>query len=373
MRHTDAYEFLTNPALSTRESFRHLSYAIFRTDADFGQIVATRFPATSASLGGTPAVGERLQTRLCLSDEAVAYLLAVGERDTPLFCLGEIGLGLLCKTYDAEAGLGLYLHIHSRPGPAVRLLCAGALGTPSGATFRLSQRIQEMAEPPRRKDAACFESLRDAWQAVQSAKGGLFSTRAEAESLFGGRVLTHAHDTPRQTPRQIADVVEHMAAFAGCSVDCRLGGDADTARLSLHRPRLLEGLLLYLLTEVHTHAADGSAVVEIGSVEDPRSRWERRLALSFSYRVDTLHMPIRVRNRLEDTHRYLTEVADRSGLQVRFPRLVPPDLRALGSHKAEDYLFRQTVSCEWLTDPCVLPSRDLKNPTGLDLSEDTGF
>ncbi len=373
MRHTDAYERLTNPTWVVNDAFHHLSYAIFHTDADLGRVIATRFPAGTDPSSGAPEVGDILQTRLQLSDEAVAYLLSVGERNTPFFCLSEIGLGLLCKTYDTEAGLGLYLHIHSRPGPAVRLLCAGALGTPSGAGFYLSRRIRALAEPPRRKDVDCFEALRDAWQAVQAATGGFFASQM---SFGGGRDMLGclpSHHTDRRTPREIAEVVERMAAFAGCSVECRLGTDVDTARLALYRPFLLEGLLLYLLTEVHTHAADDSAVVEVGSAEDPRSRWERRLTLSFSYRVDTLHMPIRVRNRLENTHRYLEDVADRAGLRLHFPRLIPPDLRALGSHKAEDYLFRQTVSMEWLTDPCVLPTSDLKHPTGLDRPEDTGF
>ncbi len=346
-----------------------MSYILFRTDVDFGRVVAMRFPAE-----GGMEVGDILHEKLSLSDEAVAYLLSPASRDVPLFCLSDAGLGLLCKTYVAEAGLGVYVHIHTRPGPAVRLLGAGALGSPTGEGFRLSGRVRSFMEPPKRTDTASFAPLLDAWQAVGEGRGGLLSPR---EATAGFSVFS-VFSVDRGRPpclslSRIADVIEGMAAFAGCSVSCQIASDACGAQVVIHRPRLLEALLLCLLTEAGTHADRHAAVVELGVAEDTRSRWERRLCLSVSSRVDTLHMPIRVRNRLETAHRYLTEVAARAGLQVQFPRLTPPDLHALGSHKAEDYLFRQTVTLEWLTDPAVLPSSDLKAPIAYETEENQGF
>ncbi len=366
MRHTNDYERLTDPEATMDPAYRHISYALFRMDDDFGRVIAMRFPATDIL-----SVGNVLQRQLSLPGEAVTELLSIGgaaERG-PLFCLTQAGVGLLCKSYQAAAGLGLYVHIHCRPDAAVRLLCANALGTPSDTSFRLTERIRSFAEPPKRGDTASFAALLDAWRAVQLARGGLF-VPSEAR---GAPHADATRGTVCQMPVQLAQVIERMAAFAGCSVDCRVAPEIHATPLALHRPLLLEALLLYLLTEVHTYAEGQMAVVEIRSVEDPRSRWERRLELSVSCRIDTLHMPIRTFERLEETHAYLTDVADRSGLQVQFPKLAPPDLRAIGSHKREDYLFRQAVTLEWLTDPAVLPSGDLKAPNGYEAGEERGF
>ena len=116
MKHSTSYEVLTNPTLPLDEGFHHMSYALFRTDEDFGRVLAARFPAKEML-----DVGDTLQTALRLSDEAMAYLLRVGDNDPPLFCLTDAGLGLLCKRYDAAIGMGLYLHIHTPPASAARL------------------------------------------------------------------------------------------------------------------------------------------------------------------------------------------------------------------------------------------------------------
>ena len=81
MKHSTSYEVLTNPTLPLDEGFRHMSYALFRTDdEDFGRVLTMRFPAREML-----NVGDTIQSALHLSDEAVAYLLRVDDREPPLF------------------------------------------------------------------------------------------------------------------------------------------------------------------------------------------------------------------------------------------------------------------------------------------------
>ena len=343
MKHTTAIELLTNPTLPLDEGFRHMSYAIFRTDEDFGRVIAARFPAESLL-----SVGDVLQSSLRLSDEAMAYLLRTGDQEPPLFCLTDVGLGLLCKRYDAAVGLGLYLHIHCRPEAGARLLCAGALGLPGGSAFDVTGRIKEFSQKPTTDDARSFPPLLEAWRAVQRDRGALSDSRAMRED-----------DISLVTLDGMESALLHMADFAGCRISCTLSdGDRDR-EVAVYRPTVLDGLLLYILTEVRAHAVSHEATVEILAVEDPRGRWGDRLCLAFTYQIDTLHMTGEARTRLAESRRYVSEMADESGLDLHFPPLLPPELRT-PDRKRGDGVVPQTVSVEWLRDPTLLPSSDLK-------------
>ncbi len=349
MKHTTAYEVLTDPDFPLDAGFRHMSYALFRTDGDCGRVIGTRFPAASF-LG----VGDLLQSRLHLSDEALVYLVRPGRDDRPLFCLSRAGLGILCKRYDAALGVGLYLHIHGRPDAGARLLCAGALGAPNGVSFGITDEIRAYAPtPPDAADARSFPALLDAWRAVQIGSEGAFDRAG---------ILGHAdaRESICCTLGEVADALESMAAFAGCAVDVRIAPDGCGCRVACHRPRVLEALFLCLLTEIRTHAMTRSATVELSAVSDPRSRWECRFCASFSYPVDTLHMTGQTRTRLADVRQYLVDAADLSGLDLHFPLLTPPDVRAGYARRTPEETMMQTVTMEWLTDPAVLPSGDLK-------------
>ncbi len=357
MKHSTVYEQLTDPTLPMDKSFRHISYALFRTDEDFGRVIATRFPA-----GSVLAVGDILQSRLCLSNEALQYLIRLRDSEKPLFCLSCAGLGLLCKSYDASAGMGLYLHIHTRPASGARLLTSGALGTPDGHAFGITRRIREQNVPLTVEDSTSFSALIDAWRAVQSVSDGLSALRMR-------NIIGSFHEPPAPTLGALADAAERMAAFAGCALTCTVTDRY--SRVVCHRPRLLEALLLYLLTEVRTHAAKRRAIITVSTRPEPRGRGENHLCLSLAYAVDTLHMAGKTRAHISQTRQYLTNVADASGLDLHFPPLLPPNLRMPDVRK--DYLSHQTVTLEWLADPTLLPTSDLKHPTGLDRPEDTGF
>ncbi len=357
MKRTASYERLTNPTLSPNRDFRSMSYALFRTDEDFGRVIGTRFP-----VGSLLSVGNMMQSRLRLSDEALAYLLRWGDRETPLFCLSDAGLGMLCKRYDAAFGVGLYLHIHCRPDAGARLLCAGALGSPDGMAFGITSRIRMCGDPPDAEDARSFAPLLDAWRAVQTGMEGIIGqTDGESHRVARTQELIHP------TLGELEHAVERMAAFVGCRVDCTVSDRS--RRVACYRPLAAETLLLCLLTEIRTHAVTRRASVHLTAVEDSRGSYERRLCMSASYSVDTLHMSGETRTRLSEIRQYITNMAEISGLEVSFPSLLLPDLRA----SRRDYLSRQTVTLEWLTDPTRLPSSDFKARLGFDLREDDRF
>ena len=347
MKHSTSVEVLTNPTLPLDEGFHHMSYALFRTDdEDFGRVLAARFPAKEML-----DIGDTLQTALHLSDEAMAYLLRVGDNDPPLFCLTDAGLGLLCKRYDAAVGMGLYLHIHCRPEAGARLLCAGALGVPDGTAFGLSARVKSFADKPSAEDARSFPPLLEAFRAVQNPRTWTSPVGREDEETSTAMTLG-----------DMETVIAQMAEFAGCRLSCTVSDEDRDRTVSICRPFVLEGLLLYLLTEVRTHAATREAQLQISAVEDPRGwqlQGQDRLCLLFSYEMDALHMTGGERTRLSEARQYLSATADISGLDLHFPPLVPPALR-LPDGKRGDGKVTEVIALEWLTDPTLLPTSDLK-------------
>ncbi len=348
MKHTTSYEVLTDPILPLDEGFRHMSYALFRTDDDFGRVIATRFPSQSML-----AVGDMIQSRLHLSDEVMAYLLRVGDNDLPLFCLSDAGLGLFVKRYDTSVGLGLYLHIHCRPESGARLLCVGALGT-AGTAFDVTERVRTFAkEVPKAEDAQSFASLLDAWRAVQSEREGLPDLHTY------DRNKDRLHEPYFATFEGLQIALEHMADFVGCHISCAVPNGDYGRSVAVYRPTVLDASLLYVLTEIRAHAAHHKATVTLSASEDPRGRWGDRLCLAITYHVDTLHMTGETRTRLAEARQYLSDMADVSGLDLHFPRLIPPELRTKDG-KRGSALTTQTVVLEWLTDPTLLPSGDLK-------------
>ncbi len=353
MKRKRIIDLLTDPESGMERTYHHLSYAIFRTVHDFGRILAARFP-----VGAWLHPGCVLQTDLALSDEAVAYLLRNDRTEPPLFVLSDVGLGLLSKRYDAVAGLGLYLHIHCRPEAGARLLCAGALGRCSKA-FRLSERVRAQNGPLRTEDAASFSALLDAWQAVCVGQAGL--------------LVPDSRD--RICLTTLGDAILRMADFAGC--DIRLEGfpegisDRDDAAddrlvprccfgggvtLPCYRPMLTEALLLYILTETRTYATtrrlNGSWRASVDG--EPA-------VLSFRYPLNMAALSVRTRDSLEKARAYLRASAEISGLDVAFP---PVPNAAYALEHTEAYPSEQSIMLEWLTDPTVLPSGDLKARLG---------
>lgn len=347
MRHTNGYELRTAPVSEWGDTFRHLSYAIFRTDGRFGEIMATHWTDDHYL-----RAGELIQTALPLTDDEVTYLMQDHCAPAPLFVETDAGLGILSKCYDLQAGLGLYLHVHTRPDAGARLLRMGALGQATGLAFSLSGGIQRGGTPNERltsKDTESFAALVDAWRMAQTIEHGFLPIRE-------GKAVSLA---------TLRDAIEEMADFAGCTVvfeeeRAELLGH----RVLCYRPAVLEAMLFYTLTEISNHSTDGRAICHLGRMEGMESD---RLSMCLHYEIDREHLSAWVRQGLEQNRRYLIHVAGLSGLSLYFPPLALPKLRL---HLYQNPLPNHGVYFEWHEDPFLLPSGDLKAHLTLDRKTD---
>ncbi len=312
------------------EALCHLSYALFRTDGRFGEVVAARLP--DRRLVG---VGESLHARLALDGEAMAYLTRHDGDPTPLFVLSEAGLGLLSKRYDLHVGLGLYLHIHCPPDAGARLLCSGVLGPETA--YRLSARIRTYGGELTRRDAAAYEALATAWATVRAS---------------GSCALSTVNAFSRISTEDLGALLERMASFVGCELEVET--DLTAAGIPLrqvrcYRPLLLEALLLCLLSEVREHAYPRRATARIGSID---AREGAGLSLTLTYAHDPSETSEAERLILADAHAHLALAADLAGLSLR----VASQRRSAG----DTTLPTRRILLRWLADPTVLESGDLK-------------
>jgi hypothetical protein len=310
-----------------------MSYALYRTDGEVGRVVATRNPD-----GDVLAVGDYIQDRLELSEEAAAFLTGRGD-SAPLFVLTQMGLGLLSHRYRLSAGLGLYLHIHTPPESAARLINSGALGYGNGSGFRVSGRIEALGNAVTAQDEAAYPALLEAWQAVRDAPRTLFTT----DGADGLRLS------------DLRSGMRRLAAFAGCDLTFTVRRSVGVENLSpdtrvkCYRPLLLEGLLLCLLTEMRTCSATRGGVCRL---EPPAEGGRDGLAM-------TLRYPICPSEEADDPrfsdalHSHMTYVGELGGLDVYFPE------EALRP-RMEGGLFQRAVMLDWMLDPSVLSTSDLK-------------
>ena len=97
-----------------------MSYVLFRTDTNQMEILGARCPDPRVF-----PVGRSFAAVLDLSPEAMAYLRSNQRDPKPFFLETKVGIGLLHKGYDRQAGVGLYLHIHGSPSSLARLIRGG--------------------------------------------------------------------------------------------------------------------------------------------------------------------------------------------------------------------------------------------------------
>lgn len=317
----------TDPRLAPRGPFHGMSYLLFTTVTEPWQGVAARLPAR-------PALGEPLPLPR-FSAEAMAYMNTAEERP-PLFVLTDWGLGLLHPAYHRHAGLWLYLHIHCRPEAGARLLMGGALGDPVGGGFRVEStlRLLGAAGSVTRRDQPSYEVLAEAWSRV----------------IHSPTRLTPAPEGT-VTVENLETVLTELAAFSGCGLTVEAeraihpaaeGQPAATVplrRVACYRPRLLEAILLCLLTEGRELAEPRSLRVTVGAVGHreggPLSMTLRYIPLS---PTPTPSSPA--------GHRHLTAAAEVNGLCLRFVK------------EGEE----RVAYLDWVADPACLPTSDLKAP-----------
>lgn len=331
MRPSGVKRLWTHPELPMPADYHRMSYVLFRADGDVGRVVAARIPDDRFL-----QVGDYLQDNLGFCSDALSYVTSRHDHAPPLFVRTDCGIGLLSGRYHLSAGLGLYLHIHTRPAAAARLINGGALG--QDGEFLISREIGERSGRPGARDGQSYPALLEAWQAVASAPQTVFSVDSDGEISLS--VLRSG--------------IAKLAAFVGCEIVFTVRkerGDnpvSPYARVKCYRPLLLEAVILCLLSEARERSATGAAVCRL----EPPS--ENRTGLSL-----TLRYPLRAREKPEtaeaygEVHRCLAAVGETGGLDLYAPdRLLPP--------RDPSGLPETAVTLDWLLDPSALSSSDIK-------------
>jgi hypothetical protein len=307
-------------------AYHHLSYILFRTDREDAMILGARCPEPEKFM-----VGRQLTEHLKLDEESLAYLYSAYDVE-PMLVQTSKGVGILDKRFHLLAGLGIYWHIHGNPDSLARLINRGVLGEADCGSFRISRGIAEVGRRVRVEDTLCYERLLDAWQTVgMSSKEWI---PCDGDGCIYGDDLTR--------------LLERMAIFVGC----RLHWDEDlrrVARIKCRRPDLLKACLLVLLTEARTYGEEGGVtclVDTLGKEEGEGLTMSLRYPLVFSRKTE---------EHLDHIYRHLERVGDLSGLYLRASRIP----LKYGEGKLGKLPQRQ-IRLDWIRDPAVLASSDLK-------------
>ncbi len=374
----------TDPTAILYPGFAYTSYALFRLSGPLaGCIVATRSPD-----GTLWQPGAYLPDLADLSPMAQAFLqtgILPGESNsiegpTPtepgaLFVWTRTGLGHLSRRYALSADLGLLLHVHVSPAVGARLLCSGVFwenhfvsdATPERRSARstsspkpvLSPRVSAAAARLTGRDMSTWEIMTEAYRTLR-AMAAAFEAPSPSPTVGLPTVIS------------ISSILA-LADYAGCrltveldgkpipsavvaDLDCVIMPKPERHALLCHSPQVLELLLLCLFSEVRMYSRDRSALCRITSgVSDAAP------ALSLSYTPSTdVFMAPAVADRLDEIRAHLICVATENGMELTATPLPlhPSDAPPL-----------QTITLDWLCDPSLLPTGDLK--TGFRLRDDS--
>jgi hypothetical protein len=314
--------------------YHRMSYALYRVDGDFGRVVATRNPDRAVL-----AEGDYIQDRLELSSEAMAYMTDCGRVRPPLLVLTKTGIGILSNRYSLATGRGLYLHIHTRPDSAARILRSGALGYGNGTDFELCEEIRNAGVRLLPRDENAYPALLEALEAVLAGASPLLKTDRDGSITLAA----------------LRDGIRKLAAFAGVELTFTLRKPIDGslrdphARVRCYRPIMTEGLLLCLLTETRALSATRGGVCRF-ELTDIRDR--DGLALSLRYPVEPSAVVSDEALR-SAWHSHMTHVGEQGGLDLWFPPAFMPS-------RADGGLPERMILLEQVMDPSVLESSDLK-------------
>ena len=336
MRPSNALRVWTQPDLPMAPGFHRMSYALFRTDGDVGRVVAARTPQRELL-----SVGHRIQDSLFFCPDALAYMTRASAGDPPLFVLTGTGIGLLSARYRLSAGLGLYLHIHTPPASAARLINHGVLGDLAGVRFAVSGDIAALGDGVTRRDEVAYPPLLEAWEAITAGSEGVFRPNASGELSLRG----------------LRDGIAAMADFVGCGMDFTIlksadhrgdRGDLTHMGMKCYRPLLAEALLLCLLSEVRERSDDHRGVCRL----EPYRCGREGLAMTLRYPLYPRESPD-LAAEYAGIHGYLSGMAETWGLDLYAPATLAPSREPGG-------LPEQTVSMDWLFDPTILSTSDIK-------------
>ena len=331
MRPSGVKRLWTHPELAMPEEFCRMSYVLFRVDGDVGRVVATRVPDDRFV-----RVGDYVQDRLGFCRDALSYVTGRHDDVPPLFIRTDCGVGILSGRYHLSAGLGLYLHIHTRPVAAARLIHSGALEY--DGNFWVSQELRELGGRPTAWDGRSYPALLEAWRGVAGAPATAFPTSADGDISL----------------RDLRDGMAKLAAFAGCGVtfttrrEVGVAGVSPYTRVKCYRPLLLEGLLLCLFNEMGKRAAKGAGVCRL---EMP-SGGGSGLSMTLHYPLHPRETP-ETREMYDTIHSYLAGIGETWGLDLYAPTLLLPNRDPDGLHEVRIFL-------DWLLNPAARSTSDIK-------------
>ena len=330
MRYPKWYGLWTDPAKAPDEGAGRFGLILFSLRQGEGRIVATRCPSRPRI-----ALGSDAPQALGVDADVWREVISTAGDTRPLFLWTRMGIGLLDRTYAAETGLYLYVHLYCRPRHLMALINGGALGDPAENGFLVSRKIREAEIRSRALREREYGILADAWEAVRARQRGIL------RPFDDGIVLrTHAEEAIRR-----------LAAFAGCEVEGVTGVETDVAstesitRMLCHRPAVWEALLMTAFCEAYRYG-DGTATVALSTVTE---RDGDRLSVALTYAVKNGKLYGAERLERESLRELLRTVVHSGGMEI--------------SAETADAAVRITVDC--LYDPAVLESSDLKAPDGL--------
>ena len=330
MKHSNATELWTNPQTELVREFHHISFALFRTDSDEGIIVGARCPDMPRL-----AVGHSLPEAIGLDDEARRFLHEESGYSRHLFVMTDMGVGILDKMYDRQAGLGLFFHIHGRSDSLARLLNHGVLNAVE-TEYEISQSIREIGGEVTPWDMASYDALLDAFRALTAYPACTFLPVNERGDLYGS---------------DLEDRMLKMAGFVGCGL--HFSQQSQPSRVKCYRPPLLESLLLYLLTEARMASATREAACRISTLDGEDGG---NLALTFRYPVEATVINSDLYTSLEKSHRHMTLVCELGGLILQSELHIPSRREIRQGNRLPEVC----VTAEWQYDPAVLSTTDLK-------------
>jgi hypothetical protein len=199
--------------------------------------------------------------------------------------------------------------------------------------------------PIRPWDEEAYIALQDAWSEIRDRQreGGVWNGEGK----------------PLLATYELEQGLSELAAFAGVGLSVARdaaypGGDEGVDPLPVsvrcYSPCLLEALLLFHLTAAGQLSADGRAICRVAS-----RGINRHLLMSLEYPVAEKTLAGEEAIYLQEAFRHMELVAELSGLDLQAAVMMPSR-----KEKQAGKLPVMSVCVEWLYDPAILPTADLK-------------
>ena len=324
MRHGRSYPLWVGEPVDGGPYRRRLSYVLFRADGGSAEIMGARCPEPERFPIGCP-----LTDRLRVDEDALEFLFSYGEPSL-MFIRSDLGVGVLDTRYSRACGIGIYWHIHGDPEGLTRLINHGVLGGEN--EYGISRSVKGGSGRVRAQDVALYNVLVDSWR-VLGGTPPLWVPQSENGWVYRG---------------ELNRALEKIAIFVGCPVTWE-EGDSFEGQGRCPRPQWLEVCLLYLLTEAKTFSADGQLICRAGTLGNLDGEG---LSLRFRYSVED---PRAYHEATEGIHRYFEQVGELYGMDFHAETVLPGR-----GERQKGILPEVRVHLDWLRDPTVLPTSDIK-------------